>query len=61
MAYKQFTIGQYYQKTGNKRSANLYFDMVINDWPGTKAAQMAKDILTGDSGGKEKDNEEKKS
>lgn len=61
LAYKQFTIGQYYQRTGNKQSANLYFDMVINDWPGTKAAEMAKEILTGNSGGKERENEETKS
>ncbi|MCP4262210.1 MAG: tetratricopeptide repeat protein [Planctomycetes bacterium] len=61
LAYKEFTIGQYYHKTGNKKSANLYFDMVINDWPGTKAAEMAKEMLTGNSGGNEGENEETKS
>ncbi|MHC4310086.1 MAG: tetratricopeptide repeat protein [Planctomycetota bacterium] len=61
LAYKQFTIGQYYQRTGNKQSANLYFDMVINDWPGTKAAEMAKEMLAGNSGGNEGENEETKS
>jgi outer membrane protein assembly factor BamD (BamD/ComL family) len=61
LAYKQFTIGQYYQRTGNKRSANLYFDMVVNDWPDTEAAEMAKEILAGDSDGKEKEDEETKS
>ena len=61
LAYKQFTIGQYYQRTGNRQSANLYFDMVINDWPDTEAAKMAKEILAGDSDGKEKENEETKS
>ncbi len=61
LAYKQFSIGQYYQRTGNKQSANLYFDMVINDWPGTRAAEMAKEKFTGNSGGNERGNEETKS
>ncbi len=41
-AYKQLNIAQYYQKTGNIQAANLYYDMVINDWPQTSAAEMAK-------------------
>jgi outer membrane protein assembly factor BamD (BamD/ComL family) len=45
LAYKQLSIGRYYHKTGNKQSANLYFDMIVNDWPGSKAAQEAKEIL----------------
>ena len=61
LAYKQFSIGQYYHKTGNKKSANLYFNMVINDWPGTKASQMAKEMLAGNSGSNERKNEETKS
>ena len=46
LAYKQLSIGRYYQKTGNRQSANLYYDMVANDWPGTKAAEEAKEMLT---------------
>jgi len=46
LAYKQFSIGQYYQRTGNIQSANLYFGMVIRDWPGSKAAELAKEVLT---------------
>ncbi|MDT8300815.1 MAG: tetratricopeptide repeat protein [Sedimentisphaerales bacterium] len=61
LAYKQFSIGQYYQRTGNKKSANLYFDMVVNDWSGTKAAEMAKEMLSENSGGNERENEEKES
>lgn len=61
LAYKQFTIGQYYYRTGNKQSSNLYFDMVINDWPDTKAAEMAKEMLNGNTGGYEGENEETKS
>ncbi len=61
LAYKQFSIGQYYQRTGNKKSANLYFDMVVSDWPDTKAAEMAKEILSVNSGGNERENEDTKS
>jgi tetratricopeptide (TPR) repeat protein len=46
LACKQLSIGRYYQKTGNIQSANLYFDMVVNDWPGSKAAEQAKELLT---------------
>ena len=45
IAYKQLSIGRYYQKTGNRQSANLYYDMVVNDWPGSKAAEEAKEML----------------
>jgi len=45
LAEKQFSIGRYYQKAGDKESANHYFRMVERDWPGTKAAQMAKEEL----------------
>ncbi|MHC4560040.1 MAG: tetratricopeptide repeat protein [Planctomycetota bacterium] len=30
LAYKQFSIGQYYQAVGDRQSANLYYDMVVN-------------------------------
>ena len=45
LAYKQLTIGRYYQRTGNRQSANLYYDMVVNNWPDTKAAEEAKEML----------------
>ena len=45
IAYKQLSIGRYYEKTGNKQSANLYYDMVVSDWPDTKAAEEAKEML----------------
>ncbi len=60
LAYKQFTIGQYYQRTDKSQAANLYFDMVISDWPGTKAAEMAKEMLYTNLGDKETKNEEGK-
>ena len=46
LACKQLGIGRYYQATGNRQSANLYYDMVVNDWPDSKAAEEAKEMLT---------------
>jgi len=45
LAYKEFTIGRYYQKSGKHQAANLYFDMVVHNWPNSKAAEMAKQVL----------------
>lgn len=61
LAYKQFSIGRYYQRTGNKQSANLYYQMVVDDWPQTTAAKMAEEALEDKepSGEKEKKWKEK--
>jgi len=45
LAYKQFSIGRYYQKTGNKQSANLYYQMVTDNWPGSTAAKMVEEAM----------------
>jgi outer membrane protein assembly factor BamD (BamD/ComL family) len=45
LAYKQFSIGRYYQKTGNKQAANFYYRMVIDNWPESTAAKMTNEIL----------------
>lgn len=45
LSYKQFSIGQYYQKIGNRLSANLYYNMVIQNWPESSTAELAKQIL----------------
>lgn len=45
MSYKQLTIGQFYERTGKVRAAHLYFDMVIQNWPDTEAARMARHAL----------------
>ena len=42
LAYKQFIIGRYYHETGNKQSANLYYQMVVDDWPKSTAAKEVK-------------------
>jgi len=46
MAYKEYTVAQYYQRTGQPQAANIYYDMVIENWPDTKAAQMARESLS---------------
>jgi outer membrane protein assembly factor BamD (BamD/ComL family) len=45
LAYKELSIGLYYQKIGNIQSANLYYDMVINNWPKSKSAEIAQNKL----------------
>jgi outer membrane protein assembly factor BamD (BamD/ComL family) len=54
MALKQFNIGQYYQNTGNNLSANLYYAMVIRDWPETDTAKMARDMIVTNTRSQEK-------
>ncbi len=45
MAYKELTIGRFYERTGKKQAANIYFTMVVENWPHTKAAQTARDRM----------------
>lgn len=45
LAYKQFSVGRYYQRTGSKQSANLYYQMVVDNWPNTKVAKTAKQMM----------------
>jgi outer membrane protein assembly factor BamD (BamD/ComL family) len=47
MAFKQYTTGAYYRRTGEPRAARLYFDMVVRNWPKTQAAVQAKEALEG--------------
>jgi outer membrane protein assembly factor BamD (BamD/ComL family) len=42
LAYKQFSIGRYYQRTGSVQPANSYYQMVLDNWPGSTAAKMVK-------------------
>ena len=50
LAYKQFSIGEHYQQAGNKQAANLYYQMVLDDWAESTAAKMAKERMTGNVG-----------
>jgi tetratricopeptide (TPR) repeat protein len=56
LADKQLNVAQYYQRTGNKQSANLYYQMLINDtnWQQTRAAKVAKQMLAQNTSGSEK-------
>jgi len=47
LAEKQLTIARYYHRTGHIQSANLYYDMVLQDYPQTNAAQSAKQSRAG--------------
>ncbi len=46
LAYKQFAISQYYQRTANRQAANLYYNMVINNSPDSNVAKIAEEWLT---------------
>jgi len=59
-AYKQFDIGRYYQKTGNKQSADFYYQMVIDNWPDSTAAKMAKEQIAFEDTKPQESKEEKK-
>lgn len=47
LAYKQLDIGRYYQKVGDKQSANLYYQMVLDNWPASTAAKMVRQMRSG--------------
>jgi outer membrane protein assembly factor BamD (BamD/ComL family) len=45
LAYKEFNTAEYYRQTGNRQSANLYYQRVLDNWPGSTAAKIAKDAM----------------
>jgi hypothetical protein len=44
-AEKQLGIAKYYERTGSIEPANMYYQMVVDNWPQSKAAQTAKEKL----------------
>ena len=60
IALKQLGIARYYQRTGKARAANLYYDMVIADWPDTRAAATARAVRAGNMDGKKEKNDQLK-
>lgn len=44
-AYKQYSIGSYYAKTGSIGAANLYYQLVVDQWPKSSAATMASEAI----------------
>jgi len=45
LAYKYFDVGRYYQKIGSEQSANLYYQMVLDNWPGSRAGKKIKAVM----------------
>lgn len=45
LAYKQYNVASYYQRTDSKQCANLYSEMIVEQWPDTTGARRAMDIL----------------
>ena len=58
LAQKNYIIGRYYQRTDKRQAANLYYDMVIKDFPDSKAAEMAKQMLFENSSSEKTKNEQ---
>ncbi|MFH1369973.1 MAG: outer membrane protein assembly factor BamD [Planctomycetota bacterium] len=46
LAEKQLGIAKYYDRTGSAGPANMYYQMVVDDWPVSKAAQTANEQLS---------------
>jgi outer membrane protein assembly factor BamD (BamD/ComL family) len=44
LAYKEYTIAEYYERTGSDESSEIYCEMVENQWPKSTGAKRAKDI-----------------
>ena len=42
LAYKQLSIADYYNRTDNRQAANLYYRLVIDKWPDSTAAKLAR-------------------
>ncbi len=42
IAYKEYTTGEYYEKTDSKLAANLYYQHVAENWPDSTAARFVK-------------------
>lgn len=42
LAYKQYSVGEYYDRTGSRQAAQLYYEEVLGNWPDTAAAEMAQ-------------------
>jgi len=49
IAYKQYALGFYYERTGKKSAAEMYYNNVITDWPDSKASRMAQARLAPDA------------
>jgi outer membrane protein assembly factor BamD (BamD/ComL family) len=46
LAEKNLLIAQYYDRTGSAGPASMYYQMVVDTWPNTKAAETAKEKIS---------------
>jgi outer membrane protein assembly factor BamD (BamD/ComL family) len=46
LAEKNLRIAMYYGRTGSDLPANMYNQMVVDNWPNTKAGQTAKEKIS---------------
>lgn len=44
LSYKEYTIAEYYNRTGSDESADIYCEMVQEQWPKSTGAKRARDI-----------------
>ena len=44
LSYKEFTIAQYYHRTGYRQSADFYYAMILEKWPDSTAAEMVRRV-----------------
>lgn len=42
LAEKELTVADYYARTGRYTAANLYYQRIIDDWPGSTSAESAR-------------------
>jgi outer membrane protein assembly factor BamD (BamD/ComL family) len=53
MAYKQYNIALFYERTDRPEAAKIYFKRVIDEYPGTTAARLAQEKMAFITGQKE--------
>ena len=45
MAYKDYKIAEYYDRTGSDEAAKYYSDVIVEEWPRSTAARMTKENI----------------
>jgi outer membrane protein assembly factor BamD (BamD/ComL family) len=60
LAYKEYTIADYYERTGSGESADIYCNLILGEWPKSTGAKRAKDILEENKTAKTEEKEQEK-
>jgi len=45
LSYKEYSIAEYYNRTGSDESADIYCKVILDQWPQSTGAKRAKDIV----------------